>query len=108
MNDRAEKMNNAAMQIILHAGNCRELTMNALNEVEKNGSMENASGMIRKANDELLIAHREQTRIIQETIMDEEASPTLLFSHAQDTLMTIQSEYNLAIHLIKFYELLSK
>ena len=34
--------------------------------------------------------------------------PCLLFAHAQDTLMTIMSELNLAKELIAFFEIMNK
>ena len=41
--------------------------------------------------------------MIQSTIEDDELQTTLLFTHAQDTLMTIYSELNISNHLIRLY-----
>lgn len=93
----------AAMQIILFAGNSRNLVNEALSYIEKEGNIERANEKIREAKIEITKAHKIQTDVIQETIEEEEMKSTLLFSHAQDTLMTIYSELNLAKHLIKIY-----
>ena len=44
--------------------------------------------------------------MIQSTIEDDELQTTLLFTHAQDTLMTIYSELNMATHMIKMCRML--
>ena len=58
---------------------------------------------MKKAKDEITQAHRIQTDMIQSTIEDDELQTTLLFTHAQDTLMTIYSELNISNHLIRLY-----
>lgn len=102
-NSMCDELNESAMQIILHAGNCRDIVSEALTDAENNEDESKINEKLSRANEELLEAHKIQTAIIQKTIMDEDAKPTLLFAHAQDTLMTIQSEYNLAKHLVKLY-----
>ena len=44
----------------------------------------------------LLLAHRAQTDTIQRQAAGEEISYSLLFTHAQDTLMTISAELHMA------------
>lgn len=44
-----------------------------------------------------------QTEMIQSSINEDELQTTLLFTHAQDTLMTINSEVNLTQNMIRLY-----
>jgi Phosphotransferase system cellobiose-specific component IIA len=41
---------------------------------------------------------------LQEEAEGDKVQYSVLFTHAQDTLMTIMSEYNLAKHLITVFE----
>ena len=91
-----EQLNSAAMQIILHAGDCR------------NKSEEEVKDKITQAKKEITKAHVIQTDMIQSSINEEELQTTLLFTHAQDTLMTINSEVNLVQSMIRLYRKLEK
>ena len=53
-------------------------------------------------------AHVAQTEVIQNETRGKTYEPCLLFAHAQDTLMTIMSELNLAKELIAFFEIMNK
>lgn len=98
-----EELNNAAMQIILHAGNSRNYCNEALQDTQNDGSYECVDQKLKSAKEEITIAHKMQTAMIQNTIEDDKLETTLLFTHAQDTLMTIYSELNMTNHLIKLY-----
>lgn len=102
-----EKTAQNAMQIILHAGDARAHCMNALKAIEK-GDFENSEEEIKNANNEIVKAHHIQTDVISKETQGEEGEYSVLFSHAQDTLMTIYSEINIAkrmIGIFKNYEL---
>lgn len=91
-----------AMKIILFAGDARVNCKNALIATEKN-DFETATEEMKVAKTNITEAHKTQTQVIQSE-MGEEAiqhEHSLLFTHAQDTLMTIYSEINMANHLIK-------
>ena len=98
-----EKTAQNAMQIILHAGNARTHCMNALKAIE-NSSFENAKMEIKHANDEIVKAHRIQTNAISAETQGDDGEYSVLFAHAQDTLMTIYSEINIAKRIIKIFE----
>lgn len=102
-----EELNEAAMQIILHAGNGRTYLNEALKAVMADASKEETDSRMKEARDSIISAHKIQTEMIQSTIECEEMQSTLLFSHAQDTLMTIYSEFNMAEHMIAMYRKLS-
>ena len=103
-----EQLNSAAMQIILHAGDCRNLLNEAINDLLDDKSEEEVKDKITQAKKEITKAHVIQTDMIQSSINEEELQTTLLFTHAQDTLMTIMSELNLAKELIAFFEIMNK
>lgn len=103
-----EQLNSAAMQIILHAGDCRNLLNEAINDLLDDKSEEEVKDKITQAKKEITKAHVIQTDIIQSSINEEELQTTLLFTHAQDTLMTINSEVNLVQSMIRLYRKLEK
>ena len=103
-----EQLNSAAMQIILHAGDCRNLLNEAINDLLDDKSEEEVKEKITQAKKEITIAHVIQTDMIQSSINEEELQTTLLFTHAQDTLMTINSEVNLVQSMIRLYRKLEK
>lgn len=103
-----EQLNSAAMQIILHAGDCRNLFNEAINDLLDDKSEEEVKDKITQAKKEITKAHVIQTDMIQSSINEEELQTTLLFTHAQDTLMTINSEVNLVQSMIRLYRKLEK
>ncbi|MBS4212843.1 MULTISPECIES: PTS lactose/cellobiose transporter subunit IIA [Neobacillus] len=98
-----EKTAQNAMQIILHAGDARVHCMNALKAIE-NSNFTEAKEEMKRANDEIVKAHRIQTNTISAETQGEAGDYSVLFAHAQDTLMTIYSEINIAKRMIKIFE----
>lgn len=96
-----------AMNIILHAGDARTDTDLALKLV-KEGDFEGAKSKIIDAKENIRLAHASQTEVIQNESRGKAYEPCLLFNHAQDTLMTINSEVRLAEHLIELFEVFFK
>ena len=91
MNEQNELLT-AAMQIILHAGNARNEAEEAVEEAKKFNFQE--------AEEAITLAHKSQTDIIQREAGGYGYDPSLLFAHAQDTLMTIKSELHITKQLI--------
>lgn len=94
-----ETLNTHAMQMILHAGNARNELNMALKDIENNRE-ESCDSHMEEARREITLAHSEQTKVLQNTIQ-EDLQLTILFTHAQDTLMTVVSEINTGKYLIK-------
>ena len=92
-----------AMQIILHAGDARLKCKEALDLVAK-FDFENAELKLKEAYKEITKAHKVQTDAIQGETRGEESEYSLLFAHAQDTLMTIYSELNIAKQMIMIFK----
>lgn len=94
------QLNQLSMEMILKAGNARESIMQALTFAETK-EYKKAGDFLQVAKAEIDEAHILQTGVVQQEAKGEEYYYSMLFTHAQDTLMTIQSEYNIAVHLIR-------
>jgi Phosphotransferase system cellobiose-specific component IIA len=98
-----EKIVSAAMNIIISAGDARLCVTEALNAISE-GDYSLAAEKLKKAQENMTKAHAVQTDMIQGEARGEGLGYSLLFTHAQDTLMTINSELNLAKQLFKVFE----
>ncbi|MCL6571956.1 MAG: PTS lactose/cellobiose transporter subunit IIA [Bacillus sp. (in: Bacteria)] len=98
-----EKTAQNSMQIILHAGDARVHCMNALKAIE-NSNFDQAKAEIKLANNKIVKAHHVQTDVISGETQGEDSEYSVLFAHAQDTLMTIYSEINIAKRMIRIFE----
>lgn len=99
-----DRMNQVAMDIILNAGNGRTNIHQALKIAtndEETKSREEVNELIKQASLHINNAHKAQTEFMQETI-ESNLSVSVLFAHAQDTLMTIIAERNMAKYMIEF------
>lgn len=91
------------MEIILQAGDARVLITKAMSEVA-DGNYDQAEELLKQANEKLVAAHRIQTKKLQEEAEGDDPKYSVLFTHAQDTLMTINSEYNMSKSLIPIFK----
>ena len=92
-----------AMAIILNAGDARVACKEALDAVAVY-DFETAEAKLKESQEKITIAHKVQTDAIQGETRGEESEYSLLFAHAQDTLMTIYSEINIAKQLLKIFK----
>jgi len=67
---------------------------------------EEAEAKLKEAKDSITEAHNGQTEVIQAEMRGEETKISLLFIHAQDTIMTITSEINMATEMLEMYKLI--
>jgi len=103
-----EKMLAASMEIILHAGDARDATAQSTDALV-NFDFDLARKMLDEAQALIKKAHNIHTDIIQnEEIGGNAGKYTMLFSHAQDTLMTINTELNIAKSYIGVFAALEK
>ena len=89
--DEQNELVDVAMQMILKAGDARNCATEAL-KFAKKGDFNAAQEYYDKAIENITLAHKAQTNVIQTEARGESYDYSLLFAHAQDTLMTIQSE----------------
>lgn len=94
-----ETVVNIAMEIILKAGDARAFVQEAFVRA-KNKEFEQARACLKQAEERLNEAHIAQTGIIQRAVRGEEIELNLMLIHAQDTLMTINSECIMADQII--------
>ncbi|WP_167628474.1 PTS lactose/cellobiose transporter subunit IIA [Listeria valentina] len=100
---KKEELNLLSMEVILHAGNARDFVFKAI-EQAANGDFAEADSLMERANEEIHQAHREQTSTLQKEAEGIEIPYSPLFGHAQDTLMTVKTEFNLIREFIKLYK----
>ena len=96
----SEQTVQAAMSIILNAGDARVACKEALDAISA-FDFETAEAKLKVSHEKITAAHKVQTDAIQGETRGEESEYSLLFAHAQDTLMTIYSEINIAKQLLK-------
>ena len=93
-----------AMDILIHAGDSRNATMKALDAIAVS-NYEEARMLLETAHKEIVLAHNAQTLVLQGIAAEEYPEKySILFSHAQDTLMTVYSEYNIAVKMMQIIE----
>lgn len=100
------KLVSVAMQIILHAGDARIKLTEALQEA-KCFAFANADSLMQEAEEAITLAHKAQTDIIQDEASGGHYEFSLLFAHAQDTLMTVNSELRMAVEMISILKIIN-
>jgi cellobiose PTS system EIIA component len=101
-----EDLIKTSMGIILKAGDARLLNHKAVVALAEN-DFEQAAKYYEAATKELVLAHKIHTSMIQSEARGESIEYSILFTHAQDTLMTINSEIIFSKSLFKLYESLN-
>lgn len=101
--EELDELTNVSMKIILHAGDARLKAEEAI-ELAKQKDIKNALILLDEAQIDIRKAHTSQTTIIQNEMSGIKYDISLLFNHAQDTLMTVMSEIKLTRAIIELYE----
>ena len=104
--NQLDELIEVAMKIIINAGDARQQCQAAL-KAAKQFDFAGAAEFMKEADALMLLAHQAQTGIIQNEAAGRSYGPSLLFNHAQDTLMTIKSELALARDMIEFFEIIN-
>ena len=98
-----EKLVQVAMNVIMHAGDARDYIRKAgtkLSALDLDGVEE----LLKKASAELVEAHKAQTSVLQNEAEGDSVPMTVLFSHAQDTLMNTILAETLLSEIIELYK----
>ncbi|MDP2966000.1 MAG: PTS lactose/cellobiose transporter subunit IIA [Pelolinea sp.] len=101
--ETSEFLEQIAFQLIAHAGEARSNVFEALTKVIE-GKNKEAKELIKKADDELVLAHKAQFDLITREARGNPVEPTILLVHAQDILMASLTEKALAEKIIDIYE----
>jgi PTS system cellobiose-specific IIA component len=96
-------MEETIFQIILHGGNGKSCSMEAI-AAAKRGDFTEARAKLQEAADALNEAHHVQTSLIQGEIRGEKVEISLLMVHAQDHLMNSITMKDLATEFVELYE----
>lgn len=94
-----QELEETAMQIILHSGDARAKADEAM-AAAKRGDFEAADVALNEAVERIAQAHRSQTDIIQKEAGGHSYPYSILFAHAQDTMMTIDLEIRLTRNMV--------
>lgn len=92
-----------AMNIILNAGEARDSALKAI-DLAKDKKFDESDAKMKDADNAMLKAHQSQTQVIQNEMSGNGYDPTILFNHAQDTIMTVMSEIRMAKKMIEMYK----
>ena len=98
-----DQLAQSSMEILLKAGDAREECFRAL-ELVSEGNVESAKVRLTEAKRMIVEAHRVHTACLQASMEKKADTYSMLFAHAQDTLMTINTEINLTTRFIEIFE----
>lgn len=102
MDQKKETIQVIAFELILHSGNARTLIHAAYDLMEINQFTE-ADQKLLAANDELVLAHRVQTTLLQDYAKGEEMVMEIIMVLAQDHLMTTMTFKEIAERMKLLY-----
>ncbi len=103
-----EKINeNIIFQIISCSGEAKSFSMEAI-QYAKKGDMEKAASCIGEADEKLIKAHQEQTKLIQSEAAGQKMPLSLLLIHAQDHLMNAITVKDMAQEFIDLYKTINR
>ncbi|WP_373760427.1 PTS cellobiose transporter subunit IIA [Streptococcus ferus] len=98
-----EELQIAAFEIILNSGNARTIVHEAFAEM-RSGNYDVAAQKLEDANNELLLAHKAQTDLLQEYASGTEIKIEIIMVHAQDHLMTTMTLREVALEMLELYK----
>lgn len=105
MNEKErDLMNQKAFELILHAGNSRSSSMEAL-EYARNGSFAEAYAKFKDADEEFNLAHEVQTDLLFSNAQGAAVLPDILMVHAQDHFTGAMLCLELCREIVNMYEL---
>ena len=94
-------------QIILHAGNAKTYSYQAL-KCAKNKEFEKAEELMKDITSEIISAHDIQNTLIQKETSGDRQEVTLLLMHAEDHLMNAITTKEFVCEIIALYKILYK
>ena len=100
---KKDELQVVAFEIILHSGDSRTMIHEAFS-LMREGKYEEAEIKLNKSNEELLEAHKAQTKLLQDYAGGEEINMEIIMIHAQDHLMTTMTLKEVAIELLEVYK----
>jgi PTS system cellobiose-specific IIA component len=99
-----ESSEEISFEIIASAGQARSLAFEALQYARSN-DFTKARELIEESKNEILVAHKCQTRLLTQEASGNHVDVDVLLVHAQDHLMTAQLARELIEEIINLYEI---
>lgn len=103
----ADEIARRAMGVILPSGEARSKVFRAVDALGAADSA-TARALLAGAREDLVTAHKAQTAVVQGEARGEVQPYSVLFTHAQDVLMTAMSEESLVSRFVGVFETLSE
>lgn len=96
-------MNKTSFELIMHSGNSKSSSMEAI-EYARQGDIQKADLKMNEAQEELLIAHKIQSKLLTKNAKPDHLNPDMLLVHAQDHLCSAEIQLEMAKEMINLYE----
>ncbi len=93
----------AAFEIILNSGNARTSVHEAFASMRES-DYDKAAQLLESSNEELLLAHQAQTKLLQNYASGVEIKIEIIMVHAQDHLMTTMTLREVALEMLALYK----
>lgn len=107
MNEELDELTTVAFQIILKAGDAKVAAEDALKALHQS-DFSKAQECLEQADASLLQAHNAQTDLVQREAGGEKFSYSVIFNHAQDTLMNAMTQLSLTKEICALYKILDQ
>lgn len=91
-------------EIVAYSGEARSKYLEAIRNVENNGSEEKTQQLIEEGNNSLNQAHNTQTELLAKEAGGEDIELGFIFVHGQDHLMTTILLKDIVGHLMNIYK----
>lgn len=98
-------INSVAIEVVMNAGDGRMKIDEALAAMAK-ADLDRAEACLEEAQELIIKAHNAQTEVIQSQVGGENMEYSLLFIHAQDTIMTVNTELRMTKKLLPIIKML--
>lgn len=98
-------INSVAIEVVMSAGDGRMKIDEALAAMAE-ADLDRAEALLQEAEALIVKAHNAQTEVIQSQVAGENMEYSLLFIHAQDTIMTINTELRMTKKLLPIIKML--
>ena len=92
-------INAVAIEVVMNAGDGRMKIDEALAAMAAM-ELDKAESLLKEAEELIVKAHNAQTEVIQSQVAGENMQYSLLFIHAQDTIMTVNTELRMTKKLL--------
>ena len=98
-----EELQMLGFEIVAYSGEARSSLLKLLKEV-RTGKFGEVESLLKNAEDQLLLAHQAQTKVLAEEATGQDMELGFIFIHGQDHLMTTLLLKDLILDFIELYK----